>query len=590
MELNSFQERAVATPGHCTILACPGSGKTRVLTARAHHLITTHELGRLAAVTFTRDAATELLSRIVASCHSDHARRIAVGTFHSLALNQLRRNARGKVPRLINDAERVAILRRCWKDFAPNLKFEEIVREVDKAKGSVAPYVFEDILVERIFKAYEEALAADQAMDFSDILLRATRGMLDGSVAPLPIRWLLVDEAQDMDAVQMEWILAHGRNNVQVTLVGDDDQSLYSFRQALGYGGLQEVSMALNSVDLTLPVNYRCAPNILRHAAKLIARNPNRAPKNIKADKTQPGTVKVYRRADRYDEATTLTKVIMGLDPGADVASTPCPVEASWNKKPIGEWAVLARTNILLDEIEIVLKTAGLEVKRAGSKSIWEHGVGAVYAGLIRSVATDSWMGMANALSFCGGGNSWVNENSRANAGDVVARFEAAIESAPSDKSRKLAVAMREGYLSWSEQARKNRVNLVLYGITGFLGPYCKEPQRRLLDLMQATFTGRLQGSLLQRLNTLSRNEKDKGPEEGVVHLLTLHSSKGLEWDNVWIVGCEEGTLPHTDSTEEDERRLLYVGMTRARNQLMMSSSISEGMETRFFEEAGLSA
>ncbi|RQW65222.1 hypothetical protein DUK53_17575, partial [Listeria sp. SHR_NRA_18] len=127
-----------------------------VLTARAHHLITTHELGRLAAVTFTRDAATELLSRIVASCHSDHARRIAVGTFHSLALNQLRRNARGKVPRLINDAERVAILRRCWKDFAPNLKFEEIVREVDKAKGSVAPYVFEDILVERIFKAYEE--------------------------------------------------------------------------------------------------------------------------------------------------------------------------------------------------------------------------------------------------------------------------------------------------------------------------------------------------------------------------------------------------------------------------------------------------
>ncbi|WP_181791570.1 hypothetical protein, partial [Myxococcus llanfairpwllgwyngyllgogerychwyrndrobwllllantysiliogogogochensis] len=159
-------------------------------------------------------------------------------------------------------------------------------------------------------------------------------------------------------------------------------------------------------------------------------------------------------------------------------------------------------TNILLDEIEIVLKTAGLEVKRAGSKSIWEHGVGAVYAGLIRSVATDSWMGMANALSFCGGGNSWVNENSRANTGDVVARFEAAIESAPSDKSRKLAVAMREGYLSWSEQARKNRVNLVLYGITGFLGPYCKEPQRKLLDLMQATFTGRLQGSLLQRLNT----------------------------------------------------------------------------------------
>lgn len=589
MELNSFQERAVLTPGHCTILACPGSGKTRVLTARAGHIITNNELGRLAAVTFTRDAATELLSRIMASCHSDHARRIAVGTFHSLALNQLRRNSRGKMPRLINDGERMAVLRRCWKDFAPSLKFEDVIKEVDQAKGSVTPYVFEDILMERIFKAYEDALAADLAMDFSDILLRATRGMLDGSIQPLPIRWLLVDEAQDMDAVQMEWILAHGRNGVQITLVGDDDQSLYSFRHALGYEGLQDVSMALNSVDLSLPVNYRCAPNILMHAAKLIACNANRAAKNIKAEKTELGTIKVFRRADRMDEATALTKAILGIEPGSALDTDPNALaKRDFDPKSMGEWAVLARTNLLLDEIEIFLKSAGIEVKRAGSKSIWEHGVGAVYSGLIRSVATDSWMGMANAISFCGGSNSWVNEHSRANCGNLLARFDAAIDSAPDDKSRKLAVALREGYISWSEQARKSRVNLVVFGITAFLAPHCKPPQRRLLTMMQKIFTERLQGSLLQRLNILSRSEKEKDVEQGVVHLLTLHSSKGLEWDNVWIAGCEEGTLPHTDSTEEEERRLMYVGMTRPRSTLMLSSAISEGMESRFLEEAGL--
>ena len=242
----------------------------------------------------------------------------------------------------------------------------------------------------------------------------------------------------------------------------------------------------------------------------------------------------------------------------------------------------------MLDEIEIVLKTAGLEVKRTGGKSIWEHGVGAVFAGILRSVATSSWMGMANAMAFCGGNPSWINENSRASGGDVVVRFDAAIQSAPNEKSRKVALSLREGYLSWSDQAQKGRVNLVVYGIVGFLSNHCKEGQRKLLNLMQMTFAERLKGTILQRLNVLSRSEKDNAAEEGVVQLLTLHSSKGLEWDNVWIVGCEEGNLPHTDSTEEEERRLMYVGMTRARKMLIMSSALSEGMESRFFEEAGL--
>lgn len=587
MELNSFQDRAVHTPGHVTILACPGSGKTRVLSTRAGHLIANNELGRLAAVTFTRDAAGQLLDRIMESLRPEHARRIAVGTFHSLALNQLRRNSKDRIPRLISDADRMTILRRCWKDYAPSLKLDDVIKEVDKAKASVSEYVFEDLQFERIFKAYEDALAADHAMDFNDILLRATRGMLDGTVKPLPVRWLSVDEAQDMDAVQMEWILAHGRAGVEITLVGDDDQSLYSFRMALGYDGLREISMALNSVDLTLPVNYRCAPNILAPAAKLIGHNTNRATKNIKAHKSEPGIVRVLRMADRLDEATSVTKGILGIEPGSMLD---CDSDAlsKVEIRPKGEWAVLARTNALLDEIEIVLKSAGLEVKRTGSKSIWEHGIGAVFAGVLRSVATSSWMGMANAMTFCGGNASWVNENSRANNGDVIARFDAAIQSAPNEKSRKVAISLREGYLSWSDQAQKGRVNLVVYGIVGFLANHCKDGQRKLLKLMQDTFAERLQGSILQRLNVLSRSEKDNAAEEGVVQLLTLHSSKGLEWDNVWIVGCEEGNLPHTDSTEEEERRLMYVGMTRARQKLVMSSALSEGMESRFFEEAGL--
>ena len=111
MGLNPHQERAVSTVGHCTVLACPGSGKTRVLSERAIRLLASHDKGRLCAVTFTRDAAEELKARILPSCGADVARRLAVGTFHSIALSQLKRLPRSQKPRrLLSDGERMAVL------------------------------------------------------------------------------------------------------------------------------------------------------------------------------------------------------------------------------------------------------------------------------------------------------------------------------------------------------------------------------------------------------------------------------------------------------------------------------------------------
>lgn len=128
---------------------------------------------------------------------------------------------------------------------------------------------------------------------------------------PLPIKWLLVDESQDMDEVQMEWILLHGRAGAEITLVGDDDQSLYAFRHAMGYAGLQEITFALASMEVTLPVNYRCAQNILEHAARLIAHNKNRAEKKIVAHRTDQGKISILRLVDRDGEADTLTRTIL---------------------------------------------------------------------------------------------------------------------------------------------------------------------------------------------------------------------------------------------------------------------------------------
>lgn len=567
LELNPHQARAVTASGHCTVLACPGSGKTRVLSERAGHLISNNPLGRLCAVTFTRDAANELLHRIVETCGKENTRRIAAGTFHSLAQSQLKRNTPGRIPKLLNDGERNAVLRRCWSEANTGLKFDEVQSAIDKAKAHIAPIAFADLALQTIYDSYQAVLESEHAMEFADLILLCVRGMADKTIAPLPLAWLLVDEAQDMDEVQMEWILMHGRAGVEVTLVGDDDQSLYSFRHAKGYEGLQEATMALGGHELSLPVNYRCAPNILDHAARLIGKNKSRAAKNIQAFKEVPGEIAAHRVPSRDDEMEALLKTISS-----------CRGE---------QWAVLGRTNSLLDLAEVALSTAGIPYERSGGKSVWDQAIGGVFAGLLRSIVDESWTGVANALSFCGVKAAWINEHSRGTSGRCLDRLEAALEQAADDTLRRALTGLREGFLSWSDQAGKGRTSLVVHGVAGFLARHCKQSQADLLKRLAASIC-RLEGSLAQRLSLLTRDSRSKGAQTGAVQIMTLHASKGLEFESVWIIACEEGNLPHTDSTEEEERRLMYVGMTRAKRRLCVSGALQEGLESRFWEESGL--
>jgi superfamily I DNA/RNA helicase len=564
MKLNPYQERAVSATGHCTILACPGSGKTRVLSTRAARLLINHPKGRLCAVTFTRDAAEELRTRILASCGQDHLRRLAVGTFHSLALAQIKRSDRGRSLRLLSEGERLAVLRRVWKQHAPDISFDEAVQAIDAAKTRLAPAPFAAPSIESLHQGYQEIMEAEGGMDFADLLRLSVCRMTRGDMPPLPIRWLLVDEAQDMDEVQMEWILLHGRAGAEVTLVGDDDQSLYAFRHALGVAGLREVTFALSATETTLPVNYRCAPNILDHAARLIAHNQNRAPKKIVAHREDAGEIRVLRVPDRFSEADQIV---------ADIG------QGSREE----EWAILARTNQILDMVELALSDAGRPFFRSGGRSVWEHSIGSVFLGLLRSILDDSWIGVANALSFCGIHAEWINERSRHASETCATRLESAIKD---DDARKTLRRLNRGLASWRAQAMKDRPALVTHGVASFLADYCKKPnQANLLRKLEASVAGR-DGSLSRRISLLGRVNSAR--PKFAVQIMTPHASKGLEFDKVWIMGCEDHNLPHTDSTEEDERRLLYVGMTRARHRLILSSAVEEGLASRFLEEAGL--
>lgn len=567
LTLNPYQLRAVEASGHCTVLACPGSGKTRVLSERAARLLASHDKGRLCAVTFTRDAAQELRSRILASCGEAHAKRLAVGTFHSLALAYLKRTLGNRMPRLLAEGERLSLLRRCWQQHGGDEPFDDVTRAIDAAKACIHPTPFANAAQEAVFRAYQDLLASEGAMDFADLLLTCVQRIASGHMPPLPVRWMLVDEAQDMDEVQMEWVLLHGRAGTEITLVGDDDQSLYAFRQALGYSGLQRVTAALSATETTLPVNYRCAANILDHAARLIAHNQHRAAKKIVAHRDDTGDIRVVRCPDRWSEVDMVVDAIRQSPRGT-------------------EWAILARTNSILDAVEVGLSGARIDFARSGGKSVWEHSIGSVLCGLLRSVVDDSWTGLANALSFCGVQAGWVNDHSRRSHGGCLPRLHAAVEHASDDATRKLLIGLRLGLGAWREQANKDRASLVVHGVAAFMAEHCTPPQASLLRKLEGVLA-KLNGSLAQRLAYVTRSTTSGRPAPHV-HVMTLHASKGLEFDSVWIMGCEDGNLPHADSGEEDERRLMYVGMTRAKNRLVISSAAEEGPPSRFLDESGL--
>ncbi len=571
--LNPFQDRAVHHDGHCTILACPGSGKTRVLTERAIRILNQNQQGMLCAVTFTRDAADELKERIAHSS-SNLSHRLIVGTFHSVALSQLKNYYRSKLPKLLSDGQRIAVLKRCWKQHAPELNFDEdVLPEVDAAKATLKIYEFENPLVKVVFDSFISVMKSENSMDFSDILIMTVNLLRNGNISPLQIKWLLVDEGQDMDEVQQEWISIHGLSNIEVTLVGDDDQSLYAFRNALGYAGLQEITFRLNATESTLPINYRCAPNILFHAAKLISKNTNRAPKQIQAFKQNKGSIEVVPAGNRADE---INQII-------------CAIVKGELKQ---QWAILARTNAILNDVEESIAEQGFKYIRSGGKSIWEQSLGSMFTSLLKSIADGNWSGVANTLSFCGLNPSSINQTSIThNTKSLDEKLATLSTLIPEDDefSKKTIMRLRAGLSSWAQQIKKDRATLVIHGVNSFLSEFCKPKQAVSIKKMANTLS-LLEGSLSQRLNFIKQQstKSDDLLSPTLIHLLTMHSCKGLEFDNVWIMGLEDPNMPHVDSTEEDERRLLYVGMTRAKERLVMSGALDKGHLSRFIDEAGL--
>ncbi len=574
MDLNGSQQQAVESDGHILISACPGAGKTRVLAARAARLLASDPAGALAAVTFTREAADELRRRILAERPQD-GNRLYAGTFHGLAYRQMRR-AR-LTGRILSEHEYREALRRVWETDAMEMKFDEFMELVEQWKSTTALPPDQGPGV-AAFRKYQSWLHDHGALDFADILLKTVDGLRGGRVTPLAVRWLLVDESQDMDEVQYAWLRAHSGAGTQITMVADDDQSIYGFRHALGYGGLMRFVNDHQARQITLPVNYRCCPEVLAPSARLIGYNADRVSKAIQAAKPPGGSLEVRVFAERMGEATAVAQAVRGAP---------------------SRWAVLARTNRLLDAVELACGIAQIPLQRRGGTGFWESPAAASLLSLLKSVTDGSRVGLRHALHWCGVKSDGV-QLIQALLGSAppaqwpallakppAAQAEAfALTFPPKSPTRRVASLLLAGFADWTALAVAGREGLVLAGVARFCAIGVPERARETcawaLDAL-----GKMPGSLSARLALVGQNRRREPDPDGVV-LATLHAAKGLEFPCVWLIAAEEGILPHLDGTLEEERRLCYVGMTRAEDTLVMSYAVDCGSPSRFLAEAGL--
>jgi ATP-dependent DNA helicase UvrD/PcrA len=582
MGLTTSQRAATVCDKDLIIFAGPGSGKTSTSVAKAVRIL--QDPGAfLGMMTFTTAAAEEIRERMRQAMGPDGDRalkaRLLAGTFNSITLRHYNRHTHS--PRkLLAPPARAGILAGMLRDI-PSDKREAFTRALDKYQAALSPSQA-DIALDHFgfITAYLRKLDAMHAMDLAMIMRDCTLKMASGELPLLRLTHLIGDEMQDADEVQFEFMLLHSKAGIKTTLVADDDQTIYEWRNAMGYKGLQRFGEEAGAKTIVLNENFRSRENLVEHATALIAHNdPNRIPKNQRAARGPGGILTAVSCASLKKECEGVAAAIVSF------------------RKPGESVAVLARTNIALWSMQTALTTAEVPFKREGP-SIWETPELSAYLSLLRALVTLKTVDLMPALA--------------ATPLDSKLTFELAHELGPDcgdfldgtipDLSRATPIdrANLEDFVratsKWRRETSSGMFDIVILETSDFMAQQLIEAvagddQRRraqtrilkLLDEGADVLTG-LKGKLSRRLGTILALQQAEGHPDAV-RLLTMHSSKGLEFDTIFLI---DGNQP-SDGTAlvdtEAERRLFYVALTRARERFIVSFSEKP---SQFIDEAQL--
>ncbi|BFG80879.1 DNA helicase PcrA [Paraburkholderia terrae] len=558
--LNPQQREVAELRQHCVAIACPGAGKTKTIAAKAA-LLLSNPAAIVGAVTFSKDAAVELRDRILALAGDGARKRLIAGTFHSLAFKQL-----GKRD-IATDGDRMGLIGRVIAELGLNWKPEEVVPVIERIKTNFGR-VEAGTPDAQIYDAYQEALERNGKIDFQDMLRLAVAGMEKGDIAPYRFTDLLVDEFQDTDPLQYRWVELHAKAGAQVTVVGDDDQSIYGFRAALGFRGMESFAETFNAQRVVLGSNYRCHGEILSAADRVIRNNTDRIVKILMAERGPGGTVATKRSDDEYADAVAAVETLHPLLN----AGKSC--------------AILARTNRILDPIEAVCRSHGVPYFRASGSSVLNRPQGALMCNLLQVAEGRKQNGLDAVLGYMGMSSPLLGVLHRDMGPMLVQRLKKDLVALglPEDTATVYRSLMKR-LSEWQEMCERRFYSLVLDGVLELMMTYAKNDQA--IRAIQGTYDvlSRLSGTFAERIEYLKRDNNK--PADGALVLTTMHSSKGLEWDHVWISRAEEGVVPDEKSTESEERRLFYVAMTRARDGLTIAT-IKKNPVSRFLIESSI--
>ena len=603
--LNAPQLAAVTLPpAHALILAGAGSGKTRVLTTRIAWLISTGQVSPpgVLAVTFTNKAAKEMQTRL-AGMLPINVRGMWIGTFHGLCNRLLRAHYRDAgLPQLfqiLDSADQQASVKRLLKSlnvddekFPPRELCHFINAQKEQGLRAGAVEAYDDWARKRVglYEAYEAQCQREGVVDFAELLLRSYE-LLERN-EPLRrhyqerFRHILVDEFQDTNKLQYRWLKLLAGGGAHLFCVGDDDQSIYAFRGA-DVGNMADFEREFKVQNMIrLEQNYRSHGNILDAANAIIKNNPSRLGKNLWTEAGSGEPIRIYESYSEGDEARWIVEEVKALTRDGHARA---------------EIALLYRSNAQSRALEHALFNAGLPYRVYGGLRFFERAEIKHALAYLRLIAnTEDDTAFARVVNFPARGiGARSLENLQDAAKAAASSLHAAIPQVAGAGGAKLA-AFAALIVKLREAAHLPLPELVdhVVELSGLRAHYKneKEGQERLDNLDElinaaASFVaeegvpnqdGEITGEFGNDLSSflahasLEAGEHQAGEGDDALQLMTVHSAKGLEFNVVFISGLEDGLFPHENSMNEDkgleeERRLMYVAVTRARQRLYLS-------------------
>ncbi len=602
MNMNPKQLEAVNHfEGPALVLAGPGSGKTRILTNRIIHLINEKNISKdnILCVTFTNKAAKEIKERIAHSLNESESYVSWVGTFHSICSRILRKDGRyvgvGVNFVVYDTNDSLALIKESMKSLNIDIKKINpyaVMEAISSAKNEMVDeneytkisFNFFYKNVSRIYPLYQKKLRENNALDFDDIIGMTLKIFLEH---PLILekyqdafKFILIDEYQDTNKAQytLAKMLAEKYKNLFV--VGDMSQAIYSFRGADYRNILQLEKDYKNLIVYHLDQNYRSTKKILESAVKVIKNNPSHIHLDLWTDNEEGDEIDLFTGLNEHEESMYVCDSIqrhrsLGLD--------------------FSKFAILYRTNAQSRTIEEYLIRSGIPYKIFGGVGFYSRKEIKDLVSYLKVFYNPkdsiSWERVLNTPTR-GVGDKTIEKIKEANFDlnliDQKTKFPFSdlIQSADLHSTLELLdmVLEKTNYISWINDGTEEAESRI----------------ENIQELRSVASQFLLLADFLENVSLIESSNKAKDSEVEAVTLMTVHSAKGLEFDHVYMIGMEEGLFPHSRSlmnpTEiEEERRLMYVAITRARRKLTLSNAkarlyfgnVQMNLPSRFLIEMG---